>query len=161
MPPLIYSHHSSRHNMAASLVLSKQELQRKIKDNGERLTQLTGPEDKRIKKRVLQTLGKLKKQLAEVDEKLVDVSSSTTTTTSDSGTLNNDKDVPHNDITETEAETSTPVMWTKKQAKLKLRVVNAEIADLALKKQLKMARKRFNWLSKKGLCPGSCDCISL
>jgi hypothetical protein len=49
--------------------------------------------------------------------------------------------------------TEAPV-WNKKKAKLKLKIVNSEIADLALKKQLKMAKKRFNWLTKKGLSPG-------
>jgi hypothetical protein len=50
----------------SSNLLSKHELEEKIRVNAERLGQLTAPEDKRIKKRVLQTLGKLKKQLAEV-----------------------------------------------------------------------------------------------
>ena len=148
--------------------------------NAERLGQLTAPEDKRIKKRVLQTLGKLKKQLAEVTGTATGTTTGTTTgtatgsatgtatgTTTGTDSSNNvvildTKDTIHTTSTDGVSEvldvasgagSSAPV-WNKKKAKLKLRIVNAEIAELALKKQLKMAKKRFNWLSNRGLHPG-------
>jgi hypothetical protein len=165
----------------SSNLLSKHELEEKIRVNAERLGQLTAPEDKRIKKRVLQTLGKLKKQLAEVTGTTTGTTTTgtatgtttgsatgtTTGTTTGTDSSNNvvildTKDTIHTTSTDGVSEvldvasgagSSAPV-WNKKKAKLKLRIVNAEIAELALKKQLKMAKKRFNWLSNRGLHPG-------
>lgn len=149
--------------MSVALLASRRDLELKIKANGDRLAELNGPDDKRIKKRVLQTLGKLKKQLLDVNSKLGNATTTSTsvTSTTKSGTEDNDEcDIDdEQDVTEMMKEddsASNPIpVWNKKKAKLKLKIVNAEIADLALKKQLKMANKRFNWLAKHGLCPGT------
>jgi hypothetical protein len=147
----------------SALRASKEELEQKIQTQGERLNLLNGPDDKRIKKRVLQTLGKLKKQLLEVTSQL-EISATEVTFSSDSvnSGISMSEEIDNDDTSSSTTTTSTshpktediPV-WNKKKAKLKLKIVNAEIAELALKKQLKMARKRFNWLSKKGLQPGT------
>ena len=127
---------------------AKNDLEDKIQAQAERLQHLNGPEDKRIKKRVLQNLGKLKKQLAETAAKINDSSSSSS---SHSHSVTGASNTQENEVSET---TESNIYMNKKKAKLKLKIVNGEIASLALKKQLKTATKRFRWLVKKGIQPG-------
>ena len=154
--------------MSNALNATRQEIQQKIEANGLRLSELTGPDDKRIKKRVLQSLGKLKKQLLDIDTQLGSVSSSSASSSASlisEKNISKDEDTSERNMTNTinsqqnestiSSDTQQAPVWNKKKAKLKLKIVNAEIADLALKKQLKLARKRFNWLSNKGLTPGT------
>jgi hypothetical protein len=106
---------------------SREEIQSRIDELGKRLTDLSA-DDKRIKKRILQKLGKLKKDLLLFDE-------------NQQSNISKENENDGN-------------VWTKKQCKLKLKIANSDIAELAQKKQLKAAQKKFNWCVKKGLKPG-------
>jgi hypothetical protein len=108
-----------------------EDLKKRINEQAERLTTLVGTDDKRIRKRVLQNLGKLKKQLQSATE---------------NGNMEGQA------VLKDSQSESVPL--TNKKMKLKLKIVNGEIAELALKKQLKSARKRFDWLTRKGIKPG-------
>jgi hypothetical protein len=108
----------------------RNDLENRIQELGDRLSSL-GTEDKRIKKRILQQLGKLKKELASVGE--------------NTGT---------EEVEGAEEKPEGSQAWTKKQCKLKLKIANSDLAELAQKKQLKAAQKKFQWCVKKGLKPG-------
>lgn len=99
------------------MVGSREEIEHKIKALGDRLTVLDKPEDKRIRKRILQQLGKLKKELAALPEQPV----------------------------------AQPAQFSKKEGKLKVKLLNAELAELAVKKNLKQAKSAVNRALKKGL----------
>ena len=107
------------------------DLKSRIAEQAERLTNLpTADDNRRIRKRILQNLGKLKKQL----EAAVESSDQSTPVGSDS--------------------TQSVAPLSNKKAKLKLKIINGEIAEYALKKQLKLARKRFDWLTRHSIKPG-------
>ena len=90
---------------------SVKELQSKIDYNASRLEELPpGAESKRIKKRILQTLGKLKKQLSEAKEREI-----------------NEPPVK---------EGFSANLGSRKQQKAKLKIINNEIAEYARKKQV-------------------------
>jgi hypothetical protein len=109
--------------------MSREDIQSRIDELGRRLADISA-DDKRIKKRILHKLGKLKKDLLLIDE--------TQITTGSSKNENDEK-----------------VIWTKKQCKLKLKIANSDLAELAQKKQLKAAQKKFRWCLSKGLKPGN------
>ena len=111
-------------------------LKARIDEQAERLDSLANTdENKRIRKRILQNLGKLKKQL-------------TTATSAE--------DNPDTQADNKPKETSnTSVPLSNKKAKLKLKIVNGEISEYALKKQLKLAKKRFDWLGRHGIKAGA------
>lgn len=111
-----------------------EDLKKRINEQAERLSTLVSADDKRIRKRVLQNLGKLKKQLL----------SATEDCKGEGQSLQKD------------SQNQSTVPLTNKKAKLKLKIVNNEISELALKKQLKSARKRFDWLIRRGISPGNC-----
>jgi pentatricopeptide repeat protein len=125
------------------------EVEGKISVYAAKLEQLIGPNDQRVKKRVLQALGKLKKQLAEV---------------SSSNDILVDKDgcehkAPVSSEVDAQRENlsgeSVPVLaiLSRKQLKAKLKLLNRELAECAQKKQLKIAIKRFSWGVRKGMEP--------
>ena len=122
----------------------KTDIERKIAEYAEKLKSLDGPDDKRIKKRVLAALGKLKKDLAECDGSVAPSA---------------DKRVVPDDYGSTEITKTTEVVknaettLTRKQLKAKLKLLNKELADYAQKKQLKIATKRFSWGLRKGMEP--------
>lgn len=122
----------------------KTDIERKIAEYAEKLKSLDGPDDKRIKKRVLAALGKLKKDLAECDGVVVPSA---------------DKGVVADDYGSTEISKTTKVVknaettLTRKQLKAKLKLLNKELADYAQKKQLRIATKRFSWGLRKGMEP--------
>lgn len=122
----------------------KEEIISRINELGSRLSGLSSDE-KRVKKRILQKLGKLKKELSRY--------------TSNQDENNNEvneitqKD-NENDEQEDGKQSQESTKWTKKQCKLKLKITNSDIAELAQKKQSKAAQKKFNWCIKKGLTPG-------
>jgi pentatricopeptide repeat protein len=115
---------------------SRSELKNRIQELGDRLSALNS-EDKRIKKRILQKLGKLKKELITAEE-------------NGEGGGGGDEEGQATGEEKTEGNPS----WTKKQSKLKLKIANSDLAELAQKKQLKAAQKKFQWCVKKGLKPG-------
>ena len=122
----------------------KVDIERKITEYADKLKSLDGPDDKRIKKRVLAALGKLKKDLAECDGSVAPSA---------------DKRVVADDCGSTEITKTTEVVknaettLTRKQLKAKLKLLNKELADYAQKKQLKIATKRFSWGLRKGMEP--------
>lgn len=125
------------------------ELKKKISEYGLKLEQLTGPEDKRVKKRVLQALGKLKKQLSglgsanDIDE---DVETE--------GSLDDGENSIQKKQKQLNTSPAVPeITLTRKQLKAKLKLLNKELAEYAQKKQLKLAVKRYNWGVKKGMEP--------
>lgn len=127
-----------------NLAAMKSDIERKIAEYADKLKSLNGPDDKRIKKRVLAALGKLKKELVGLDNSV------------DSGAAESAA-VNHNGSTEvvkaTEAIKNTETTLTRKQLKAKLKLLNKELADYAQKKQLKVATKRFAWGVRKGMEP--------
>ena len=102
-----------------------QEVQSKINSYVEKLGSLQA-DDKRIKKRILQNLGKLKKKLEELQSS--NVSSEVTS-------------VENVDVKQ----------FTPAQASMKLKLLNKELAQYAKKKQLNLCKKRFNWGRKRNL----------
>lgn len=122
----------------------KSDIERKIAEYADKLKSLNGPDDKRIKKRVLAALGKLKKELAGLDNSVYSGAA-------ESAAVN------YNGSTEvvkaTEAIKNTETTLTRKQLKAKLKLLNKELADYAQKKQLKVATKRFAWGVRKGMEP--------
>ena len=122
----------------------KAEIERKISEYAVRLVDLNGPDDKRVKKRILQALGKLKKQLASLDSSSVNCSVA-------------EEDDEANDNADTLDESidlkATDVVLSRKHLKAKLKLLNKELADYAQKKQLKLAVKRFSWGVRKGMEP--------
>ena len=124
---------------------ARQEIEKKISEYAAKLEILDGPEDKRVKKRVLQALGKLKKQLASLD-------STSAGRKSAEGVEDGEED-----ITESIDEVANPkpvdVVLSRKHLKAKLKLLNRELADYAQKKQLKTAVKRFSWGVRKGMEP--------
>ena len=111
--------------------MRREEIESKIEEYAAKLNNLSN-DDKRVKKRVLQQLGKLKKQLNEVDNnKEITIYSPLQSSNTDSN--------------------GSSTLLTKGHAKMKLKLLNKELAQLAKKKQLKLAIKRFNWGVNKGL----------
>ena len=96
-------------------------LEDRIQHHASRLDELQGDEHKRIRKRVLATLGKLKKELASKRVKI-----------------------------EENTEFLQPKIVPKKKLKNKVNLLNQEIQELAQKKCLQLARKKFLQGKRKG-----------
>ena len=120
----------------------RQQLEAAIAESGKRLTEISQGDDlsKRTRKRILQRLGKLKKDLAAI-----------------SG--NSAMDTPSENIEQADFETNdtipevaTPTQ-SKEERKLKLRLLNKDLAEFAQKKQLSLAKKRFEQGVRKGIKP--------
>ena len=131
--------------------MKRAEIEAKIAEYAVKLAQLDGPESKRVKKRVLQALGKLKKQLLECEGggTVSHESSSSVVglSTREAGQDDNDHESSSN------SSSTNQQQLTRKQLKSKLKLLNKELAEYAQKKQLKLAKKRFNWGLKKGMEP--------
>ena len=116
------------------------EIEDQIKYYAGRLAEVPNGESedssKRIRKRINQRLGKLKKELAALQEngvrKIAPVD-----------------DRLSNDTSSRSQQGQQPP--SRKELKLKLRILNQELSDCAQKKNLKFAKKRFNWALKRGL----------
>lgn len=121
----------------------RSEVERKIAEYAAKLENLNGPDDKRIKKRVLQALGKLKKELASLDL------DNANTDTGETGEGEGDD----NETAGTAEPTEGKNLLSRKHLKAKLKMLNKELADYAQKKQLKTAIKRFSWGVRKGMEP--------
>ena len=122
----------------------KAEIEKRISEYAAKLNDLNGPDDKRVKKRVLQALGKLKKQLASLD-------SSTNCCLIEEADVNTSTAIEASDQ-KVELK-STDAILSRKHLKAKLKLLNKELADYAQKKQLKLAVKRFSWGVRKGMEP--------
>ena len=136
------------------------EISRQIKDYAAKLEknvdEETGePVTKRVKKRIWAKLGKLKKDLedAQKNKKIKDDDHN-----HDEDDHDDDNDDGGEDGTErkkqkfdTAATQQKQPPVNRKQQKQKLRLLNQELSELAQKKQLKQAKKRFEWGVKKGL----------
>ena len=96
-------------------------LEERIQHHASRLDQLQGDENKRVRKRVLATLGKLKKELKSKRLK-----------------------------TEENPELLQPKTVSRKKLKNKVNLLNQEIQELAQKKCLQLARKKFLQGKRKG-----------
>jgi pentatricopeptide repeat protein len=107
-----------------------------IADYAKRLAEISQGDEqsKRVKKRILQKLGKLKKDLAAVGGN----SAPEESTEAHSGS----KDI--------EAKDDAPVL-SKEERKLKLRLLNKDLSEFAQKKQLTLAKKRFEQAIRKGI----------
>lgn len=106
------------------------DVQSKINEYAEKLKYLNGPDDKRIKKRVLQKLGPLKKKLEELEKLANSINSSGLTEVKGSNTIK---------------------QFSSSQASMKLKFLNKELSQYAMNKQLKLCRKKFNWGRNRGL----------
>lgn len=115
----------------------------------------------RTKKRILQNLGKLNKELNELlEEKSIKESNSKVTNKRRIDMIsldkNNDRlneledDVDTND-SNLDTNNNKTLLYNKEERKLKLRYLNKELAEYSQKKQLKLAIKRFEWGIRKGL----------
>jgi pentatricopeptide repeat protein len=116
-----------------SIVADHAELSAKIAAYAARLPQLVTPEEKRIRKRVLQSIGKLKRKLSEIQNpaqsRLDELTSS-----------------PSKRFREGNA-----VIFSKKGGKAKLRLLNSELADLAKRKLAIAAKKKLSYAIKRGI----------
>jgi pentatricopeptide repeat protein len=108
----------------------------KVRHHASRLETLTGDDNKRVRKRVLAALGKLKKELEQKKQK----------TGGDDDTDLKTVHPPNFDAT----TNSNAQSLTKKKLKNKVNLLNNEIKELAQKKCLKLAVKKFNWGVAKG-----------
>lgn len=124
-----------------SVMSDRSDLESRIAHNASRLQGLDGEKDKRVKKRILQTLGKLKKELAAlpssilVDESVSQLGKPDATTESNSGKRKRDDD---------------KVMPNKKN-KGQVKLINKELATFAITKQLKLAKSKVRQALNKGL----------
>ena len=139
--------------------MKRTEIEAKIAEYAAKLAQLDGPESKRVKKRVLQALGKLKKQLLEcgggggvVKHESSSSAVSSSSSAEDAASTRQDDQDNDNDNSNS-SSTHQQQQLTRKQLKSKLKLLNKELAEYAQKKQLKLAKKRFNWGLKKGMEP--------
>lgn len=119
-------------------------MERKIAEYAAKLENLNGPDDKRIKKRILQALGKLKKQLSSLDAGGVGV---------DDGGMGEGEDDVNEGPEGKNVKPEEKNVLSRKHLKAKLKLLNKELADYAQKKQLKTAVKRFSWGVRKGMEP--------
>jgi pentatricopeptide repeat protein len=108
-----------------------------IADYAKRLAEISQGDEqsKRVKKRILQKLGKLKKDLAAV----VGGNSAPEESTE-----------AHSGCKDIEAKDDAPVL-SKEERKLKLRLLNKDLSEFAQKKQLTLAKKRFEQAIRKGI----------
>jgi pentatricopeptide repeat protein len=103
----------------------------KYTEQASRLTSTEANESKRVKKRILQNLGKLKKQLADVQSRLC-------------------AEPQAEGAVELVAKSIDTQYTTRKQKKLKRRIINNELADCAKRKTYKVAYKRFIYALNHG-----------
>jgi len=125
-----------------------EELKLSILENGKRLDEIKAGGDeasKRVKKRILQKLGKLKKDLAELTGADGDKEPAGESTLSGKRKAGDEEDEGD--------EKDTPVAPTmsKEERKVKLRLLNKDLAEFAQKKQLTFARKRFEQAVRKDI----------
>ena len=134
--------------------MSRAEIETKIAEYAVKLAQLDGPESKRVKKRVLQALGKLKKQLLECGGSgTPSHESASSAISSSAGAAASTGQDDKNNEDSSNSSSANQHQLTRKQLKSKLKLLNKELAEYAQKKQLKLAKKRFNWGLKKGMEP--------
>ena len=106
----------------------QQNLRLKIEAQAKRLDDLTSPDQKRARKRVLQTLGKLKKALEAAQNQIIE----------------------GNSYSNLSSSNHVQTELSRKDQKKKMKIINTEIAGFAQKKLLKLAIKKFCWAKKKG-----------
>jgi pentatricopeptide repeat protein len=116
---------------------SVEDLRVKIAGHAARLDSLNGADGKRIRKRVLATLGKLKKDLADAEIREAS-GANKRARVEEAGDMGSEP-------------TLADVVVPKKQLKAKLHLLNKELADFAQKKQLKNAVKSFTKAQKRGI----------
>jgi pentatricopeptide repeat protein len=107
-----------------------------IADYAKRLAEISQGDEqsKRVKKRILQKLGKLKKDLAAVSGNSAPA----------------DSTEPHSGSNDIETKDDAPIL-SKEERKLKLRLLNKDLSEFAQKKQLTLAKKRFEQAIRKGI----------
>jgi pentatricopeptide repeat protein len=107
-----------------------------IADYAKRLAEISQGDEqsKRVKKRILQKLGKLKKDLAAVGGNSAPADSTET----------------HSGSNDIETKDDAPIL-SKEERKLKLRLLNKDLSEFAQKKQLTLAKKRFEQAIRKGI----------
>lgn len=103
----------------------------KIEQQVSRLCALCGPQDRRARKRVLQTIGKLKRRLSETHSS--EVTNELQTSTSK------------------ELVIEQPAQLSKKHLKAKLKLLNDELAGLARKKMAQIAVKKLRAAVRRGI----------
>jgi pentatricopeptide repeat protein len=107
-----------------------------IADYAKRLSEISQGDEqsKRVKKRILQKLGKLKKDLAALG----------------GNSAPEESTEAHSGSKDTETKDDAPVL-SKEERKLKLRLLNKDLSEFAQKKQLTLAKKRFEQAIRKGI----------
>lgn len=126
-------------------------LKASIAENGKRLDEIKASGDeasKRIKKRLTQKLGKLKKDLADL------TGSDSANASSDAPSLGKrkaDGDDGGDDEEGADVKEVSAAPMSKEERKVKLRLLNKDLAEFAQKKQLTFARKRFEQAVRKDL----------
>mmetsp|Transcript_38751 Transcript_38751/g.77175 ORF Transcript_38751/g.77175 Transcript_38751/m.77175 type:complete len:923 (-) Transcript_38751:50-2818(-) len=117
----------------------KRAIEASIAENAKRLSDLDGGDEmsKRVKKRILQKLGKLKKDLAAIsNDKPIEIDNS---------------NVKSSVVGVQDGKGAESIVLSKEERKLKLRLLNKDLADFAQKKQLTIAKKRFEQGIRKGI----------
>lgn len=112
-----------------------EELEKKLEEQVSRLAALDGPQDKRIKKRVLQSIGKLKRKISEV-----------TVSVEPDPTI-----FPAQRPSKLQKVENRLGSLSKKQMKAKVKLLNDELSRLAHKKMPSEALKRLHAAVRRGL----------
>lgn len=100
-------------------------------------------DSKRLKKRIFQQLGKLKRKFNELSDK------SSNSNTADEAEMQ--KVAATTTTTTDQTDESEATQYTPSQAKMKLKLLHKELAQYAQKKLLNLAIKKFQWALRKGL----------
>ena len=123
-------------------------IDKRIEEYGQKL--LKSDISKRARKRALQALGKLKKQK---DEKRLRRQRGL----EEGGNDDEEREGPDEELEAVEREERHELhhrsLMNNKQKKTKMRIINKEISEFAKGKQLKAAKKRFEYALKNGLTP--------
>jgi len=132
------------------------DLRVKIEHNSSRLAELTGDDNKRARKRVLQTLGKLKRQLTEMEGTGIGNKSDGVGRNGEGKEEEDDGEGGTEEKLDKEGEeggVSSSLSLSKKKHKALLKSVNDECSSLAKNKQLSLVYKTLRRAIRKGLVP--------
>eukprot|EP01041_Mallomonas_annulata_P011118 gene11118-23231_t len=124
-----------------------EQLNQQIDIQSKRLESLSGTENQRIRKRIFQNIGKLKKDLVAATQSQLNSNTNINTNSPNE----NSSDSKFESKSQEDPISATELQLTRKQQKGKMKHINAEIAELAQKKQLKLALKTFQRSQRKGL----------
>jgi pentatricopeptide repeat protein len=127
-----------------------EDIEKQISEYAARLAGLTGVQDKRVKKRVLQAIGKLKRKLSGIREAAVGEDECSEDGDGPAAKRSRPPSATPLDATSSSSISGLPEM-SRKHMKAKLKLLNDELAKLSRKKMPAAALKRLNAAFRKGI----------